>query len=60
MEAYRLRNIFSRLVLVSGRLEDLCLEKKKVPWQLAALTEEHEYKGVGERQWCTLAVHGSH
>ena len=60
METYCLRNIFSRLVLVSGRLEDLCLEKKKVPWQLATLIEEDKCKEVGERQWCTFAVHGSH
>ena len=34
--------------------------EKKGPWQLVVLIEEHECKGVGKRQWCTLAVHGSH
>ena len=33
---------FCRLVLVSQRVEDLCLGKKKVPWQLAAQIEDHK------------------
>ncbi|KAL0007675.1 hypothetical protein SO802_009177 [Lithocarpus litseifolius] len=49
-----------RFVLVSRRMEELYLGKKKVPRQLAALIEGQKCKEVGEHQWCTYAVHRSH
>ena len=44
------------VVLISNRgVEDLCLGKK-VPWQLAALIEDHKYMEV----WRTLVVYICH
>ena len=47
---------FCRFVLVSRRMEEHYLGKKKVPWKLAALIEGQKCKEVGEHQRCTYAA----
>ena len=45
---------FCRLVMISSRVEDFCLGKK-VPWQLAALIEDHKCMEAGEHEWYIYA-----
>jgi hypothetical protein len=40
---------FCRLVTINSRVEDFCLGKK-VPWQLAALIEDHKCMEAGEHE----------
>ena len=47
---------FYRFYLVSRRMEEFYLGKKKVPWQLAALIDGQKCKEVGEHQWCTYML----